>query len=222
MPSERDEELGRSYWQQVNVATPRGDLVSGRVALEVQQPWSELVLTGAKAVETRSYPFPLWLIGEKIWVLQSSAGTPGVSSVPDFVWPYDRRCSLAGYIVISDCIRYPTRASWEADTLRHCVPVDEAGAYGWSDTRDLYGWVVESFERFGDDAPERTVPALCRVHRSFFAEASELPMLHGGERPPPVAPDLAAHGPFEALAAMVNASADGSGSPQSVLPAGER
>ena len=197
----------RRYWQQVNVATPHADMVSGAVALEVQHPWSDLLLSRRKSVETRTYPFPPWLIGERIHVLQSPPGTPGVSAVPDEVYSGDTRFPLAGWIVVGECFRYESRQSWESDAARHCIPTDEAGAYGWSDEREIYGWVIESAG--ANDSTEQTLDrSLHRVHRSFFAAPSEADVQRA-EVVPPTAPPVdafAAHGPLEMLAQRMRAS----------------
>lgn len=201
----------RLYWQAVNVATVHGDMVAGSnvVALEVQQPWVDLLLDCRKTVETRRYPFPPWLIGKRLVILQSGPGTSGISAVPDEVWPADPRYTLPGYIVVGECIRYATRSAWEADAQRHCVPIDDVGAYGWRDDLELYGWAVTSAGRTA--AGPGTCPSLHRIHRSFFIVPTEADLRRAAEegatrRAAPPA-DFAAHGPLEELAMRMRDSA---------------
>ena len=202
---------GRAYWQKAPSASPKpphADLITGSVALEVQQPWSDLLLSGDKVVETRRYPFPPWLLGQRINILQSAAGTPGISAVPDEIWPSDKRFALPGWIVVSDCILYSSPDQWEADAAHHRVPIDDAGAYGWDAERELYGWVIASAGRHEEE--DSVVPAMYRVHRSFFAAPTEADVnlaAQSDERrraAPPV--DFAAHGPFEMLAQRMRAA----------------
>ena len=200
-------DAGRAYWKTINVATPSADMVTGKVALEVQQPWADLLLNGEKTVETRTYPFPPWLWGDKIDVLQAAEGTPGVSAVPDSVYSGDPRFQLAGWIEVQKCFKYASREEWASDTDRHRVPIDEAGAYGWSDDRDLYGWVVSSTGRHEDTS----VPNLTRVHRSFFvaptdAEERRVEEEAAAKRAAPAC-DFASHGPFELLAQLMREKA---------------
>lgn len=202
-------ERARAYWQQVPSCSPNpphADLITGSVALEVQQPWSEMLLSGQKVVETRSYPFPPWLLGERINILQTAEGEAGKSTAPDEIWPMDQRFAFPGWIIVRECIHYCSREAWEADAARHLVPNDDAGSYGWSEQRDLYGWVIESSGRHKDDI----VPSMCRVHRSFFASPTEADLTraardeHRRRTQPPT--DFAAHGPCEVLALQLRAT----------------
>ena len=122
--------------------------------------------------------------------------------MPDEIWASDKRFALPGWIVVSDCILYSSRDQWEADAARHRVPINSAGAYGWDPEHELYGWVVASVGRHQEE--DSVVPALYRVHRSFFAAPTEADVSRAAQADerrraaPPV--DFAAHGPFEMLA----------------------
>ena len=204
MSSEGYEGRAREYWQNASVATPQVDLVSSRVALEVQQPWAQLILSGKKTVETRSYPFPPWLLGRPVDVLQSDEGEPGVSSTPDIVQAGDPRFLISGWFIVSSCFRYDSQREWEADSARHLVSPDSV-AYGWNDDHDIYGWVVQST---GLTSLTNMPFTVWRIHRSFFASQTDKDIdLEKSAYRNIAERDFAAHGPCEILAKSIMADA---------------
>ncbi|KAL7527552.1 hypothetical protein ACHAWF_002224 [Thalassiosira exigua] len=135
------------------------DAASGRrrFGLELQAPFAERVLSGRKAIETRTYALPPALVSRRedggtrrveIDVLESARGRDGASSVPD-------RASLAapgegdetpsrirrrGWCTFVDSFRYESRERFEADADKHLV--DPSSGYGWRPDRPMFGWVV--------------------------------------------------------------------------------
>jgi hypothetical protein len=109
---------------------------------QVSEPWAALLLSGAKPVETRSYPLPAALLNRKLAVIQSSnstaptaaasaaaAAVPATSSVTDTVAAGAAGLSRTGTVTFTSCKRYTSEAEWAADEARHLVKSDSP--FGW-------------------------------------------------------------------------------------------
>lgn len=136
------------------------------VCLEIQVPWAQLLLSGVKSIETRSYPLPPQLLGVPIGVLESPAGgglaAHGLNAG-----------NLLGIVVFRECKGYTTREAWAADCGQHCVPVSATPAeHGWVEPvvpgeATKWGWVVSAALLF--DAPQPvSLTEDARVLRSLF------------------------------------------------------
>lgn len=105
--------------------------------LNIQTPWSELLINGVKTVETRSYPLPEKYVGEELALIE----TPG---------RYGRfKARIIGTITFSHSFKYPDQKAWQDDHNRHCVAIDDP-IYNWKDDKPKYGWVVCSVNKFDE------------------------------------------------------------------------
>lgn len=103
--------------------------------INIQTPWSELLINGDKSVETRSYPLPEKYVGEELALIE----TPG---------RYGRfKARIIGTITFSHSFKYPDQRAWQDDYNRHCVVVDDP-IYNWKDDKPKYGWVVGRVKKF--------------------------------------------------------------------------
>lgn len=103
--------------------------------INIQTPWSELLINGVKSVETRTYRLPEKYIGEELALIE----TPG---------RYGRfKARIIGTITFSHSFEYPDKKAWENDYNRHCVAVDDP-VYNWKDDKPKYGWVVSKVTKF--------------------------------------------------------------------------
>ena len=103
--------------------------------LNIQTPWSELLINEVKSVETRSYPLPEKYVGEELALIE----TPG---------RYGRfKARIIGTITFSHSFKYPDQKAWQDDYNRHCVAVDDP-IYNWKDDKPKYGWVVSKVTKF--------------------------------------------------------------------------
>ncbi len=99
----------------------------------MQAPWCELLLSGEKTIETRSYPLPDRLKHVWVWLIE----TPGPKG--------KFKARVRGRIKFSDSIEYRNKSQWLADFPRHRVnPADPQ--YGYSADRPKFGWIVEKVE----------------------------------------------------------------------------
>lgn len=141
-------------------------------ALEVQAPYSTLITSGRKTIETRRYALPPCLIGQSVHILESAQGCAGVSALGDEICLDESpaQCAIIGCVVFSRCKIYTSMQEWEVDRNRHCVPTTtDAAIYNYSDTpgaAKIYGWVVaEASSQTPSPLAART---LSRAHRSLY------------------------------------------------------
>lgn len=118
-------------------------LMSETFALEVQSPFSGLILSGEKSIETRAYPLPNYLHGVGILLCESSSGEDCVSCVGDNVTEAQVGLSLVGEVFFSDSKEYHTNVEWDIDREKHQVP--KYSKYEWAPTETgiRYGWRIE-------------------------------------------------------------------------------
>ena len=128
-----------------------------RAALEVQSPFSRLILSGKKTIETRAYPFPLDLIGSSIILCESLQGSDGVSRVADEVHQGQEGLSLIGEIFISSSKEYQSQIEWDRDAEKHQVP--KGSSYDWSPTEcgRRYAWQIERVIVYSHELPVPTM-----------------------------------------------------------------
>ena len=110
------------------------------IGLNVQIPWSTLLINGEKSVETRSYPLPEKYVGVELALIE----TPG---------KYGRfKSRITGTITFSHSFQYPDKQSWVDDYNRHKVEeLDKF--YSWNTVKPKYGWVVSNIKKFDKPIP---------------------------------------------------------------------
>lgn len=108
--------------------------------LNIQSPWSYLLINGDKCVETRSYPLPEKYEGEELALIE----TPGKYG--------NFKARIIGIITFSHSFKYPDKQSWLDDFNRHLVDC-EHGQFGWNYNKNKYGWVVSNVTKFDNPQP---------------------------------------------------------------------
>jgi hypothetical protein len=113
------------------------------IGINIQYPWSELLINENKCVETRSYPLPTKYIGETLALIE----TPGKHG------KFEAR--IIGTIVFSHSFKYDSYQEWISDHNRHLVQTTDP-LFGWN-TKPKYGWVVCQINKFDQPilAPKR-------------------------------------------------------------------
>jgi len=108
--------------------------------INIQIPWSRLLINGDKSVETRSYPLPKKYEGVELALIE----TPG---------KYGRfKAHIIGTITFSHCFRYTDKTLWIDDYNRHKVEeFDEF--YSWNENKEKWGWVVSQIHKFDQLLP---------------------------------------------------------------------
>lgn len=133
--------------------------MSETFALEVQSPFSGLILTGVKTIETRAYPLPDNLHGVGILLCESSSGEDCVSCVGDNVTEAQVGLSLVGEVFFSSSKEYSSQQEWDSDREKHQVPKESK--YEWAPTEIgiRHGWQIERVIVY---TPSLPVPAMKR------------------------------------------------------------
>jgi hypothetical protein len=101
--------------------------------LNVRWPWSELIVSGQKNIETRGYALPERFIGKYLAVIET--GNEEIA---------DKKPSshIIGLIRISSCRKYTSRKQWLADFPRHKVsPTDPT--YSFSTDKEKWAWEIQ-------------------------------------------------------------------------------
>lgn len=108
--------------------------------INIQYPFSEMLINGDKCVETRSYPLPEKYEGEELALIE----TPGKSG--------EFKSRIIGTITFSHSFKYPDINAWKDDYARHLVEIDDID-FGWKEDKEKYGWVVSNIVKFNDPQP---------------------------------------------------------------------
>tara|TARA_B100002019_G_scaffold292766_1_gene317019 strand:- start:3621 stop:4016 length:396 start_codon:yes stop_codon:yes gene_type:complete len=101
--------------------------------INIQNPWSEMLINGEKCVETRHYPLPEKYTGEPLALIETSGKQQKF------------KARIIGFITFSHSFKYENVTEWMNDYNRHKVSVDSL--FGWNDKKDKYGWVVSSIHK---------------------------------------------------------------------------
>lgn len=124
--------------------------------INIQAPWAQLLLSGAKTVETRSYPIPSTIFDTEIAVIETGLKTGSY---------------IIGTIKFSKCFRYNCEKAWMKDYHRHLVPADSP-KFAWNDKKPKWAWVVAAYNRFDLRQP---APA---IRGRLYAKNCEVTMPH--------------------------------------------
>lgn len=135
--------------------------------LEIQSPWTSLILDGKKTIETRLYNLPDGLLGKRILILESKAGEARVSGLSNTIdgKEISESVKVVGWAVFNKVVIYRYRSKFEADEKKHLVIKNSD--YAWKeDTEVVYGWVVSKKGKFQHNPP--SIQSLTRRMRSIF------------------------------------------------------
>jgi len=128
-------------------------------------PYSNLLVTGIKTIETRFYDLPKECRGVRVGIVQIMPKDRGATRPPE----------LVGEVIFGESKRYHTKEEWEADYEHHRVPLNHK-RFGWKNDRQMYGWVVKEAVVYDEGVRQNSL-SYChyRQHyvRNFFAWAFE-------------------------------------------------
>lgn len=109
--------------------------------LNIQAPWSQMIIDGLKTIETRSYPLPKKYIDKPFAVIS----TPG----PNKLIP---KAEIIGVVVFSECFKYASKTEWLKDFKRHQVKKENV-QFSFCDNRPKYAWVVSKIIKIKPSLP---------------------------------------------------------------------
>ena len=100
--------------------------------LNIQSPWSELILTGKKTIETRGYDLPQKLLNQPVAVIE----TPGDSK--------EFKARIAGIVIFIGSIEYTNQKTWERDFKKHLVTSSDP-KFKFDPQKKKFGWLVGKY-----------------------------------------------------------------------------
>jgi len=98
--------------------------------INIQAPWSKLITSGKKQVETRSYPLPEKHKGVELAIIE----TGGPKRIV-------KKARIIGTVVFTDSFRYETEKQWRRDKKRHLVS-NRDPQFAFKKDKPKYGWIV--------------------------------------------------------------------------------
>jgi hypothetical protein len=104
--------------------------------LNIQWPWTRLILSGQKTVETRSYPLPKKYIGKELAIIETP-GKEGRKSAGII------KAKIIGVVVFSESFVYENKDDWIEDYHRHRVNETDP-TYGFSKEKPKWAWVIKN------------------------------------------------------------------------------
>jgi hypothetical protein len=113
--------------------------------INIQWPWSQLLLSGEKTIETRTYAIPEKYIGQELALIE----TPG---------PHGKKkagidkARIIGVICFDASKQYRSKEEWDADRKLHQVDVDDP-QYAFKKTKPKHGWPVISVKNLAKPLP---------------------------------------------------------------------
>lgn len=118
--------------------------------LNVQYPWTELLLSGKKTVETRTYPIPSKYIGVELAIIETPSKGRADSNNP-------KEARIVGTIVFGAPFKYESMKSWKADSKKHLVENEDL-QFSWKERKGVvWGWPVQKITRLKTPRPRPDV-----------------------------------------------------------------
>ena len=106
--------------------------------INIQWPWSQLIASGKKIVETRTYPIPNKYIMKDLALIETPGKLGKKQAGID-------KARIIGIVKFETSFQYPDRESWLKDFNRHQVE-DGDPLYGFKDDQPKWGWLVNSYK----------------------------------------------------------------------------
>ncbi len=106
--------------------------------INIQWPWSELIASGKKTIETRKYDIPEKLRGQPLALIE----TPGPRGKKE---AGINKARIIAIVVFRKTYRYKNQKHWASEEPLHRVPAAEP-RYRFKSGKPKWAWVVESVE----------------------------------------------------------------------------
>lgn len=101
--------------------------------INIQYPISQLIISGKKVVETRTYPIPEHFVNQKLLIIE----TPGKKG--------KFKSRIIGFIIFGQSFKYSSSAEFYVDYRRH--KVDKSSDWKWT-SKGKWGWPIKAVEKF--------------------------------------------------------------------------
>lgn len=107
--------------------------------INIQFPISQLILSGEKSIETRTYPIPENYLNVEMLFIE----TPGKSG--------KFKSRIVARIIFSKCFKYKTKSDFYKDFDLH--KVNKSSQWAWNKDKGKWGWQIGRVEVF-----KKTIP----------------------------------------------------------------
>ena len=149
--------------------------------LNINWPFSQLMLAGVKTVEARSYTLGYRSIaqpGVDMWLVE----TPGQANVLSKGWvlagdaqvaPRPANAHIVGTVTFAYSAEYESLAAFQADRKNHRIA--EGSSYDWRGNGEMHAWHVSAVRRLAQPVPQpgrKGVTGFTR-HRSYTVTIAE-------------------------------------------------
>jgi hypothetical protein len=117
------------------------------VALEVQAPFAELLVSGTKIIDVRTYALSERMLNRPVYIIETTGGVPGKSVLGDTVdkykLPEGASAKAVGWVVFSACDAYTSAEAFKSDESKHLVESDSVYAFGkGAPGTEFFAWRV--------------------------------------------------------------------------------
>lgn len=123
--------------------------------LNIEHPFSQLILSGAKTIEARRYPLGhrnITHAGEEQFLIETPSKTANAAILGDAkINPSPRYAQVVGIVRFNTSTQYKGRASWRRDRLKHRITKDSK--YDWAGAGEMHAWHVAEVRRFCKPVP---------------------------------------------------------------------
>ena len=121
--------------------------------LNIQYPFSRLILLGAKSIEARTFPLGHLNIAnadEELFLIETPGAKNARGAVVDDIpiGPPPQRAQVIGTVSFSASQAYASESAWKRDRPKHCIR--EGGRYDWGGTGEMHAWYVDKVQRFSE------------------------------------------------------------------------
>lgn len=96
--------------------------------INIQYPISQLIISGEKTIETRTYPIPPSYINQEMALVE----TPGKDG--------SFKSRIIAVIKFGPSIEYSSKKDFYADSIRHCVT--PKSVWAWDNSKGKWGWPI--------------------------------------------------------------------------------
>ena len=124
--------------------------------LNINWPFSQLLLLGAKTVEARRFPLGHRNIahaGEELFLIETPPKCASAGVVSDHpVGPRPQAAQVVGTVIFSGSEAYADTSAWKRDREKHCIK-EGAPHYDWTGEGEMHAWHVGAVKRFAEPVP---------------------------------------------------------------------
>jgi len=113
--------------------------------INIQWPWSKLLLDGTKYVETRGYPLPKKYLNVPLAIIE----TPGPRGRKEGGIITSR---IIGLITFCECYPYESEEHWRSEKALHRVPTNDP-YFSFVQGHPKWAWKVSKVYHFSESIP---------------------------------------------------------------------